>query len=130
MRPPSIGLRIQAVSAEEEARSRLMLRARDTRSVTPPQLAEFVRNALEGRSDIQSNDLDIETIADVRVLQILTALSMALGSDSRSLRLQAMNMARGFLVTQDGERELPGTWLSHIPFRVALRRRLGERASR
>lgn len=130
VRPPSIGLRIQAVSAEEEARSRLMLRARDTRSVTPPQLAEFVRNALEGRSDIQSNDLDIETIVDVRVLQILTALSMAFGSDSRSLRLQAMNMARGFLVTQDGERELPGTWLSHIPFRVALRRRLGERASR
>lgn len=122
-RPEASALRSQVLSTEQEALARVILRARDARSLTPPKLAEFVRRELNGDVEMHSSRLHIETIEDVRALQTLAALSMAMSSDSRTLRIGAMTMARGFLVQQDGEAEIPAAWLSHVPFHVELRRR-------
>lgn len=123
IRPEASMLRSQVLSIEQEARARLQLRARDARTVTPPKLAEFVRGQLDENGQQKSDQLAIESIQDIRAMQTLSAVSMAMSSPSRTLRLGAMTVARGFLVHRDGELEKSGPWLSLVPFRLELRRR-------
>lgn len=116
-------LRAQVLSTEEEARARVLLRARAARSITAPKLAEFVRQSLDGSAAIDSALLEIDSIEDVRALQTLSVLALAMTGDSRALRIAAMNMARGFTVQLDDADEVPAAWISHTPFRVVLRQR-------
>lgn len=126
VRPPASTLRSQTLSTEQTARAQLMLKARDARSMTPPKLAEFVRREMRANGEVASDELHIESIQDVRALQTLAALSFAMSSDSRLLRIGAMTMARGFSVQQESDEESDAPWLSHVPFRVEVRRRAAQ----
>lgn len=123
-RQPPTALRDQVLSTEEEARSRILLRARNVRSMTPPKLAAFVLRAVDGKDRVNSEELAVASIEDVRALQTLSSLSMAMSENSRALRIGAMTMARGFTVQQEGTDELEGRWISHVRFRVDMRRRI------
>lgn len=123
-RPPPTALRDQVLSTAEEARSRILLRARNVRSMTPPKLADFVRRAVDGKDRVNSDELAVVSIEDVRALQTLSSLAMAMSENSRALRIGAMTMARGFTVQQEGTDELEGRWISHVRFRVDMRRRI------
>ena len=121
-RPPPSELRTAVVSIEEQARARLMLRARDVRAVTAPKLTAFVLANLRGGDRVQSDQLDVSGIADVRAIQALSAIGLAMSSESRSLKLDAMTLARGYTVEKtEGERE--GDWVSHPPFVVRARKK-------
>lgn len=113
-------LRQHVPSEAEIARSHLMLRARDARSITPPKLAEFVRRQLDGQNLIENDKLKLDRVADVRAYQALSQLSMAMNANSRQLRLEARTMARGFRVRANGVNEVPGVPISGVPFLVEL----------
>lgn len=127
-RPPPASLRIQVPSDLERARSRIMLRARDARTVTPPKLAEFVRRQLDGRDAIDSDEIRLESIADVRTYQVLMAIGVAMGSKSRHLQLSARTMAHGFRVTMTGTAEEANAFLSGVPFVIELRGSKGSKS--
>jgi hypothetical protein len=108
-RPQPTPLRRVVVSDQERARSRLMQRAREARTVTPPKLASFVSAHLDGQRQIQTKDLTLQSVQDVCVYQTLQSLAMATDSGSRRLILSSKTMARGFVVrsTDPTENEHP-----------------------
>lgn len=116
-------LRQHIPSEAEIARSHLMLRARDARSITPPKLSEFVRQQLNGQTFVESDKLNSKSVADVRAYQTLSRLAMAMNSDSRQLRLEALTMAKGFRVRVNGANEAPGFPISGVPFLVELNKK-------
>jgi len=61
-RPAPSSLRRQVPSEAQLARSRIMLRAREVRSITPPKLAEYVLQQLNGQKSISSDQLVYESI--------------------------------------------------------------------
>lgn len=91
-------LRRQVPSEAQIARSHVLQRAREARSVTPPKLTEFVVKQLDGSNEINSNQLQLETIADVRSYQTLAGLSLAMSTNSRRLHIAAAAMAIGYRV--------------------------------
>jgi len=97
-RPPPSALRKTVVSDQERARSRLMLRARDARAITPPKLSDFVMSRLKDRRQIQSKDLELKDVPDVRAYQTLQVLAMATESGSRQLIQSSKTLTRGFAV--------------------------------
>ncbi len=127
-RTPPASLRVQIPSDLELARARIMLRARDARSVTPPKLAEFVRRQLDGRDAIDSYEIALENITDVRAYQALMAIGVAMGSKSPHLQLSARTMARGFRVTLTGNAEESNSFLSGLPFVIELRSSKGSKS--
>ena len=94
--PPPSALRKTVVSDQERARSRLMLRARDARAITPPKLADFVMSQLKDQRQIQTKDLDLNDVPDIRAYQTLQALAMAIDSGSRQLIQSSKTLTRGF----------------------------------
>jgi hypothetical protein len=119
-RPAPSTLRKQAPSAEDMARSRLMLRARDARTVTAPKLAEFVRRQIKENASIDGHDMDIDTIADVRAYQTLATISAAISTKSERLKLATRVLARGFRVTPIGTDEEAHPYISSKRFSVSL----------
>lgn len=95
-RPPPSALRKSVVSDQERARSRLMLRARDARAITPPKLADFVLSRLKDQRQIQTKDLELNDVPDIRAYQTLQALAMATDSGSRQLIQSSKMLTRGF----------------------------------
>ena len=122
-RPPPTSLRVEVPSPEQELLAQLMLAARDVRSITPPKLAEFIRRQIALGGEKNSDELSINSVADVRALQTLSTLSMANASGSASLRATALLMQRGFNVRQDSEIEHANPWISHIAFTVERKAR-------
>jgi Family of unknown function (DUF5716) len=121
VRPPPAPLRTAVVSIEEQARARLMLRARDLRSITAPKLTGYVLANLQGQNEVQSDRLVVQGIGDVRAIQALSAVGLAMSSESRNLKLDAMTLAKGYTVEKtEGKRE--GEWVSHPPFVVRARK--------
>ncbi len=121
VRPPPAPLRTAVVSIEEQARARLMLRARDLRSITAPKLTGYVLANLQGQDEVQSDRLVVQGIGDVRAIQALSAIGLAMSSESRNLKLDAMTLAKGYTVEKtEGKRE--GEWVSHPPFVVRARK--------
>ncbi len=100
------------------ARSKLRALARNVRMVTPPKLVEFVSRQLSGRPAIASEDIKLETVADVRAYQTLLVLSAAMESGSYDLRKQAATMMRGFRVRRTGDKETDNKWITGVPFRI------------
>lgn len=119
-RAPPSALRKQMPSETEIARSYLMLRARDARSMTPPKLSEFVRRQIDGQSLVESGQLKLDNVADVRAYQTLLQLSMAMNSNSRQLRIEALTMARGFRVKVDGTQKAEDMPITGVPFQIEL----------
>lgn len=107
-RTPPSSLRQHVPSEAEIARSHLMLRARDARSITPPKLAEFVRRQLDGQTLVKNDKLKLDRVADVRTYQVLT-------------------MARGFRVRMNGVDEVPCAPISGVPFLVELTKKTGQK---
>ena len=97
-RAPPSSLRRTRPSDAQIARSHIMLRAREARSVTAPKLADFVIGRLAGAEEISSEQLELATVADVRAYQALASLGLAMSSESRRLQLSARTLAKGFRV--------------------------------
>lgn len=115
-RAPPSALRRSAPTAEELARAKLMLRAREARSVTMPKLSEFARRHLVGIEHIHSEDLHLSTIEDVRAYQTMLTLAKSNSSPSRRLQLAARAQMRGFHVQLTGEPARPQRFISGAPF--------------
>ena len=113
-------LRKHTPSPEELARSRLMLRARDARTVTPPKLAEFVMTRLAGESEVGNSNMKLETVADIRAYQSLLSIAHSMSTGSVRLRLGTRTLARGFHVKNTGDIEEPHILISSKAFTVSL----------
>lgn len=124
--PPST-LRRQVPSDAEVARSRVMLRAREARSMTPPKLAEFVLARLASSERVGSESLSLATISDVRAYQALAGIGMAMSSDSRRLQLSAATLAKGFRVTLADADEPEGSLIAGRSFTVERRKAPAEK---
>ncbi|WP_374662278.1 Wadjet anti-phage system protein JetA family protein [Inhella sp.] len=117
-RSPPSGLRKQVMSAEQEARARLALRARDRRTMSLPKLASFVRCQLGEADSLLSSDLQVNSIESVRALQVLCTIAAANATSSNVLRAGARAMASGFTTVRlEGEEER-GQGISHPPFTI------------
>ena len=121
-RPVPSSLRRQVPSEAQLARSRIMLRAREVRSITPPKLAEYVLQQLNGQKRIDSDHLVYASITDICSYQTLAAVGLAMSANSRRLHLSAMTVARGFRVWMHDAPELPGADISGRPFSIEARK--------
>jgi len=117
-RPAASSLRRHVPSEAELARSRVMLRARDVRTVTAPKLAEYVLGQIASQEKVSHDALELETISDVRNFQTLSTIGMAMSAGSRRLLLSAMTIARGFRVRIGDDVEVDGNGISGRPFIV------------
>ncbi|OGS99025.1 MAG: hypothetical protein A3F73_10440 [Gallionellales bacterium RIFCSPLOWO2_12_FULL_59_22] len=118
---PSI-LRRQVPSDMQLAKSRIMLRARESRSITLPKLAEYVHRQLDGQTSITNDVLSLDSIRDIRSYQTLASVGLAMSSPSRRLQLSAMTVARGFRICMsDAPEEIAGEVLSGRPFTIEVR---------
>jgi len=120
-------LRRQLPSEAQIARSRIMLRARDARSMTPPKLVEYVLGHLDGAASVSSDHLVLTSIADVRAYQTLAGLGLAMSSDSRRLQLSATAMAKGFRVTLADTNEPEGALIAGRSFTIERRKVTAEK---
>lgn len=123
-RKAPLSLRPHIPSDEELARARLKVKARESRLMTPPKLAEYVVRHLAGKSSVASNDLDISDIPTIRAYQTLLTLSTAFSSGSKMLQRNALTSARGFNVTKTGQIEISSKLISGIPFDIEPRRKV------
>lgn len=126
-RAPPSSLRRTRPSDAQIARARIMLRAREARSVTAPKLAEFVVGRLAGAEQVSSDQLDVSTVSDVRAYQALASLGLAMGSDSRRLQLSAKTLAKGFRVRLMDSTESESTHISGRQFTIERRKAPAEK---
>lgn len=111
-------LRKQVMSAEQEARARLLLLARDRRMMSLPKLAAFVRKQLDGAESVSSLALDVDSIESVRALQVLCTIAAANSSPSRLLRVNTRSMTSGFTTVRlDGDEDST-KGIAHMPFEI------------
>lgn len=118
-RPPN-ALRKQVMSPYEEARAKLLLRARNRRLLSMPRVAQFVRQQLGNQPSINSRAIAQDSIEAVRCLQALIVVAAANRSGSQHLRLQARAMTGGFTVQPTGGEETT-EGLTHEPFDLVVR---------
>lgn len=121
-RKPPGALRKQVMTPYEEARAKLLLRARNRRMMSLPRLAEFVRQQLGEQPSVNSTAIAQNSIEAVRSLQALCVIAAAAGSGSQHLRMQARSMTSGFNVVPGDDEEAVGG-LTHEPFVLELRQR-------
>jgi tetratricopeptide (TPR) repeat protein len=117
---PSV-LRKVVVSDEQIARSRIMLRARANRTVTFLGLSTYAKTQLEGKDSLNSDELVINSISDVRMYQALSTLSLQMSASSRKMQMDAIGMTRGFRVEINGDLETPHPHISSLPFKISAR---------
>lgn len=121
-RPAPSALRQRTISDYEKARARVMLRARDARSMTAPKLAAYVSQTLADEDIVNGNSLPLNTNEQLRAFQVLQSVAMAMDSGSVRLASDARRLAHGFDVRAEGSRaEHP--YLSGRPFSIVRRRR-------
>jgi hypothetical protein len=83
---------------------------------------------LNGERRIDSENLNPRSLTDVRCLQALSSVGLAMSANSRRLYLSAMTLARGFRVDMREEPEAESPWISGRPFVVELRQSAGAAA--
>lgn len=98
VRPPPSALRKAVISDEQRARSRLMIRARDARAITPLKMSAFVMGHLKDQRQIETQALALEDVPSIRAYQTLQALAMAADSGSRLLMQSSKPLSQGFTV--------------------------------
>lgn len=109
------------VSDEKRAYAAIMRRARQAREVTPVKLVEFSRVQMKDRSAIGSNELSLNGIADVRMFQALSALSLQMSAKGHLLRANARAATPGLEVKRLGRDEEPHSLISSAPFLLEKR---------
>ena len=109
------------VSDEQMAKSRIMLKARASRTVNLLGLSNYTKEQLAGRDSVTNEDLQLNTISDVRMYQSLSALSLQMSAKSRKLQMDAISMTRGFRVEVNGNKEAPHSHISSLPFKITAR---------
>lgn len=114
-------LRKVVVSDEQMAKSRIMLKARASRTVNLLGLSNYTKEQLAGRDSVTNEDLQLNTISDVRMYQSLSALSLQMSAKSRKLQMDAISMTRGFRVEVNGNIEVPHSHISSLPFKITAR---------
>lgn len=119
-RPQPSGLRRHVPSDVEVARSVIMLRAREARSITPPKLAAFVLHQLNGKKRISSSDLTFNSITDIRSYQTLANVGLGMSAQGRRLQLSAMMVAKGFRIRMSHEEEVTGEFITGRPFEIEV----------
>jgi len=82
-----------------------------------------VSRQLLGRPAVASEDLQINSIADVRAYQTLLVLGAAMYSGSPDLQREALAMMRGFRVRRTGDKEVENKWITGVPFRIEKAKR-------
>ena len=117
-RAPASKLRKQVMSAEQEARARLALKARDRRSMSLPKLAAYVRGQLGEADSVASADLQVDSIESVRALQVLCTVSAANAAGTKLLRANARAMSSGFTTVRMESEEEADKGISHLPFMI------------
>jgi Wadjet anti plasmid transformation system JetA-like protein len=123
-RPKADGLRSSIPRPEEMARSRLRERYREARSMTAPKLVDFFARHLDRNTgELRSEDIDVQTIEDLRALQTLGSLALAMSTRSRQLRQNALATAGGLTATITRHEEEDGPYLSGTPFSVSAKSR-------
>ncbi|MGF6647350.1 Wadjet anti-phage system protein JetA family protein [Paraburkholderia sp. GAS82] len=116
-------LRKRIPSAADIARAQLMAKARAARSVTVPELAEYVLRHLGNEDAVESAELTVESIKDARVLQTISAVALSMSSASRQLNTIASLTARGFRAEFSGDEEVTGEYMGGKPFLISIRKR-------
>jgi hypothetical protein len=116
-RAPPKALRKQVMSPTQEARARLQLKARNRRLMSPPRLAELIRQQLEGRERLSSTEFNLETIENVRAFQSLCTVSTAVGSNSTQLNANARLTVNKFKIQRSGDTDVPAA-ISHVEFDI------------
>lgn len=120
-RPAPSSLRRQIPSETQMAKSRIMLRAREVRSVTPPKLAEYVFRQMNGQTSVTSDALLLDSIPNIRSYQTLASVGLAMNAHSRRLQLSALTVARGFRIRMNETPEASGDVLSGRSFTIEVR---------
>lgn len=110
-------LRKQVMSPTQEARARLQLKARNRRLMSPPKLAELIRQQLKGRDRLSSTEFDLGTIENVRAFQSLNTVSAAVGSNSAQLRANARLTVNKFKIQRTGADYVPVA-IGHVEFSI------------
>lgn len=121
MRMPSDSLRKQPPNERDIAKIRLMMKAREARTVTALKLVDFFNHQRGENPSISARDLNIETIADVCAYQSLAVLSILMGSKSKLLRDSARVLARGFSVTKSDDDEVVGNRILGRDFTIKVK---------
>lgn len=118
-RAPPSELRQQVMSAEQQARAHLALKARDRRTMSLPKLAAFVRQQLGEGDSVSSASLQVDSIESVRALQVLCTVAAANATASKLLQAHARAMSSGFTTIRMDGKEEQGKGISHLPFLIA-----------
>jgi hypothetical protein len=121
-RPAPSNLRRHVPSERELARSRVLLRAKDARTITAPKLAEYVQAQSAGKERVSSDELELYSVSNVRSYQALSSIGLAMSAGSRRLLLSAMTLAKGFRVKVTGSSESNNGWISGHPFVIELKK--------
>ena len=122
-RPAAPPLRQQTISDYERARARVMMRARDARSMTAPKLSAYVSQALAGEDTVLGDMLPLNSIEQLRAYQELQSIAMAMGSGSIRLASDARRLVHGFDVRTQDNNEGDHPLISGKPFAIVRRRR-------
>lgn len=117
IRAPPKALRKEVMSPTQEARARLQLKARNRRLMSPPKLAELIRQQLAGRDRLSSVEFDMNSIENVRAFQALCTVSAAIGSNSAQLKANARLTVNKFKIQRTGIDDVSAA-ISHIEFDV------------
>ncbi|MBR8380493.1 hypothetical protein KDW20_32445 [Burkholderia cenocepacia] len=123
VRAPADALRNRAPSYADIARAELMVRARNSRTMTAPKLAAWVLEWLDGGDRLESDEIPIESIEALRAWQTLAALALPMSSNSRHLYATATSLARGFRVRFSDVEEKDHKYVGGQPFSVVRNRR-------
>lgn len=116
-RAPRKALRKQVMSPSQEALARLQLKARNRRLISPPRLAELIRQQLTGRDQLSSIEFNLDTIENVRAFQSLCTVSAAVGSNSAQLKANARLTVNKFKIQRAGDDDVAAA-ISHVEFEI------------
>lgn len=122
-RSPPSPLRQTVISERTRAIGNLVRRAQERRTVTPAKLRVYAANALSEKSVVQSNELPVSGIEELRVFQVLTSTAMAMNANSAYLVSLARSAAPGLNLQYTETKTTEHPFLSSTPFEVSWRKR-------
>jgi hypothetical protein len=120
-RKPPAPLRKKEFSPREAAFGRIMQAAIARRAVTAPKLAAYVDRALDGKNEIDSRALPIESVEDLCLFHTLHTVALMQGSGSAKLFMDSRLLARRFVAIPTSDAEQPHRLISGRPFRIRPR---------
>jgi len=123
-RPQPAPLRKVTLSINERARSSLLSKAREARTVTPQKMSQFLDAHLQGKPSAKWTEFTVKSVADLRALQMLMSAAAANASGNRDLRASAARLTPARIVVYSDREEVAGPFVSSAPFEVHERKSL------